>query len=52
MIQSLAGELELDIYIISLSRAGLDDNELNELISRLPGLLMNHVFGIKHSHTD
>lgn len=36
MIQCLAGELGLDIYIISLSRAGLDDNELNELISRLP----------------
>ena len=36
IIHSLAGELGLDIYIISLSRAGLDDTTLNELISELP----------------
>ncbi|KAF9447726.1 P-loop containing nucleoside triphosphate hydrolase protein [Macrolepiota fuliginosa MF-IS2] len=36
IIQSLAGELGLDIYIVSLSRVGMDDNGLNELISRLP----------------
>jgi replication-associated recombination protein RarA len=38
IIHSLAGELGLDIYIISLSRSGLDDNGLNELISDLPGM--------------
>lgn len=36
MIQSLAGELGLDVYVISLSRMGLDDSGLNELISELP----------------
>ncbi|EMD39392.1 hypothetical protein CERSUDRAFT_82115 [Gelatoporia subvermispora B] len=36
IIQSLAGELELDVYIVSLSRMGLDDASLNELISSLP----------------
>ncbi|KZT07303.1 P-loop containing nucleoside triphosphate hydrolase protein [Laetiporus sulphureus 93-53] len=36
MIQSIAGELGLDIYIITLSRSNLDDNGLNELISDLP----------------
>lgn len=36
MIQSIAGELNLDVYVISLSRAGLDDNSLQELISDLP----------------
>ena len=36
MIQSLAGELGLDVYMISLSRAGLDDTTLQELISFLP----------------
>ena len=35
-IQSIAGELGLDIYIITLSRAGLDDNGLYELIGGLP----------------
>ncbi|KAF7798694.1 hypothetical protein EIP86_009918 [Pleurotus ostreatoroseus] len=36
IIQSLAGELGLDVYIISLSRVGLDDTALSELISDLP----------------
>ena len=36
IIQSLAGELGLDVYVISLSRMGLDDSGLNELISQLP----------------
>jgi chaperone BCS1 len=37
MIHSMAGELGLDVYVISLSRIGLDDTALNELISDLPG---------------
>ena len=36
IIHSLAGELGLDIYIISLSKAGLDDGALATLISSLP----------------
>ncbi|KAK7686175.1 hypothetical protein QCA50_010395 [Cerrena zonata] len=36
IIQSLAGELGLDVYVISLSRMGLDDSSLSELISELP----------------
>ena len=32
----MAGELGLDIYVITLSRAGLDDTALNELINQLP----------------
>lgn len=36
IIHSLAGELGLDVYVISLSRAGLDDAALNDLISDLP----------------
>ena len=36
LIQSLAGELGLDVYMISLSRAGLDDTTLQELVSYLP----------------
>ncbi|KDQ26599.1 hypothetical protein PLEOSDRAFT_1105500 [Pleurotus ostreatus PC15] len=36
IIHSLAGELGLDVYIISLSRSGLDDSALNEIISDLP----------------
>ncbi|KAF4569632.1 hypothetical protein EYR40_008610 [Pleurotus pulmonarius] len=35
-IHSIAGELGLDVYIISLSRAGLDDSSLSELVSDLP----------------
>lgn len=35
-IQSIAGELGLDVYIVTLSRSGLDDNALYELIGRLP----------------
>ncbi|KAJ6581642.1 P-loop containing nucleoside triphosphate hydrolase protein [Mycena capillaripes] len=37
IISSIAGELGLDVYIVSLSRAGLDDSALSELISNLPG---------------
>ncbi|KAF8075116.1 P-loop containing nucleoside triphosphate hydrolase protein, partial [Lyophyllum atratum] len=36
IIHSLAGELGLDVYIISLSRMGMDDTALNELTSELP----------------
>ncbi|KAI0255951.1 P-loop containing nucleoside triphosphate hydrolase protein [Lactifluus subvellereus] len=36
IIHSLAGELGLDIYIISLSKNGLDDSTLNSLIASLP----------------
>ncbi|KAF9565862.1 P-loop containing nucleoside triphosphate hydrolase protein [Agrocybe pediades] len=36
IIHSLAGELELDVYIISLSRSLLDDTALADLISDLP----------------
>ncbi|KAG6918968.1 hypothetical protein DXG01_010207 [Tephrocybe rancida] len=36
IIHSLAGELGLDVYIISLSRSGMDDTALSELISDLP----------------
>jgi chaperone BCS1 len=36
IIHSLAGELGLNIYIITLSKDGLDDNSLNSLIASLP----------------
>jgi mitochondrial chaperone BCS1 len=36
IIHSLAGELGLDIYIVSLSKIGLDDTMLNSLITQLP----------------
>lgn len=36
LIQSIAGELNLDVYVVSLSRHGLDDSSLQELISDLP----------------
>nr|GAT47258.1 mitochondrial chaperone BCS1 [Mycena chlorophos] len=36
IISSIAGELALDVYIVSLSRVGLDDAALSELISDLP----------------
>ncbi|KAJ6582396.1 P-loop containing nucleoside triphosphate hydrolase protein [Mycena capillaripes] len=36
IITSVAGELGLDIYIVSLSRSGLDDSSLSALISELP----------------
>jgi chaperone BCS1 len=36
IIHSIAGELGLDIYIISLSKTGLDDSTLSSLISSLP----------------
>ena len=35
LIQSIAGELDLDVYIVSLSRTGLNDNCLRELITKL-----------------
>ncbi|KII85922.1 hypothetical protein PLICRDRAFT_44349 [Plicaturopsis crispa FD-325 SS-3] len=37
LIQGIAGELGLSVYMISLSRLGLDDSGLNDLISDLPG---------------
>ena len=40
LVHSLAGELGLDIYVISLSKRGLDDSTLNTLISRLPSKAM------------
>ncbi|KAG9032642.1 hypothetical protein FRB95_001152 [Tulasnella sp. JGI-2019a] len=36
LIHALAGALKLDIYVISLSKRGLDDSQLNELICDLP----------------
>ena len=36
MIHSIAGELGLNVYIVTLSRAGLDDTALNQLISNMP----------------
>ncbi|KAK0199841.1 hypothetical protein DFS33DRAFT_1365358 [Desarmillaria ectypa] len=36
LIHSIAGELGLDIYVISLSRVGLDDSSLDALINELP----------------
>ena len=36
MIHSIAGELGLDIYILSLTVMSLNDNTLKSLISRLP----------------
>jgi chaperone BCS1 len=36
LIHALAGELKLDVYVISLSRRGFDDAKLNEMISDLP----------------
>ncbi|KAJ7267446.1 hypothetical protein C8J57DRAFT_1327732 [Mycena rebaudengoi] len=35
-IHSVAGELGLDVYVISLSRIGLDDSALGELVNALP----------------
>ena len=36
MIHSIAGELGLDIYILSLTVMSLDDNSLKSLIAHLP----------------
>ncbi|KAJ1306348.1 hypothetical protein OPQ81_007355 [Rhizoctonia solani] len=36
LIHALAGELKLDVYVISLSRRGFDDARLHEMISDLP----------------
>ncbi|KAF8066757.1 P-loop containing nucleoside triphosphate hydrolase protein [Lyophyllum atratum] len=36
MIHSMAGELGLDVYVVSLSRMGLDDASLSELVNALP----------------
>ncbi|KAH7921236.1 P-loop containing nucleoside triphosphate hydrolase protein [Leucogyrophana mollusca] len=36
LIHAMAAELGLDVYIISLSRSGLDDTGLSQLISDLP----------------
>ncbi|EIW80551.1 P-loop containing nucleoside triphosphate hydrolase protein [Coniophora puteana RWD-64-598 SS2] len=36
LIHSIAGELNLDVYILSLSRSGLDDSSLSQVISELP----------------
>ncbi|TFK29634.1 P-loop containing nucleoside triphosphate hydrolase protein [Coprinopsis marcescibilis] len=36
IIHGIAGELGLDVYILSLSRIGMDDNTLARLISSLP----------------
>ncbi|KAJ7217406.1 P-loop containing nucleoside triphosphate hydrolase protein [Mycena haematopus] len=35
-IHAVAGELGLDVYILSLSRIGLDDSALGELVNALP----------------
>ncbi|TFY60669.1 hypothetical protein EVJ58_g5009 [Rhodofomes roseus] len=36
IIHSIAGDLGLDVYVLTLSRTGLDDTGLNELLSDLP----------------
>lgn len=36
LIHCLAGELNLDVYVISLSRSGLDDSALDQLVNDLP----------------
>ncbi|KAK7446313.1 hypothetical protein VKT23_014519 [Stygiomarasmius scandens] len=36
LIHSIAGELKLDVYIISISSKGLDDTTLNSLVNYLP----------------
>ncbi|HEV7737687.1 MAG TPA: AAA family ATPase, partial [Chlamydiales bacterium] len=36
LIHSIAGELDLDIYMVSLSKKGLDDADFLELITQLP----------------
>ncbi|KAJ7596071.1 P-loop containing nucleoside triphosphate hydrolase protein [Mycena floridula] len=36
LIHCLAGELGLDVYVISLSRSGLDDSALDQLVNDLP----------------
>ncbi|EPQ51524.1 P-loop containing nucleoside triphosphate hydrolase protein, partial [Gloeophyllum trabeum ATCC 11539] len=36
LIQSLAGALGLDVYVVSIGRKGLDDADLAQLISELP----------------
>ena len=36
LIQSLAGELGLDVYVLTLNRAGLDDATLSQLVAELP----------------
>ncbi|CCM02524.1 uncharacterized protein FIBRA_04626 [Fibroporia radiculosa] len=36
MIHSIAGELGLDVYVLTFSRSGMNDGSLSELISNLP----------------
>ncbi|KAI0773333.1 P-loop containing nucleoside triphosphate hydrolase protein [Trametes elegans] len=36
LIHSIAGELKLDVYILSLTRIGLDDTSLSSIIGDLP----------------
>ncbi|KAF8506399.1 P-loop containing nucleoside triphosphate hydrolase protein [Hysterangium stoloniferum] len=36
LIHSIAGELDLDVYVVSLAKKGLDDSSLNELFCNLP----------------
>ncbi|KAI1791777.1 P-loop containing nucleoside triphosphate hydrolase protein [Ganoderma leucocontextum] len=36
LIHSISGELNLDVYILSLARLGMDDASLNSTISELP----------------
>ncbi|KAI9062490.1 P-loop containing nucleoside triphosphate hydrolase protein [Trametes sanguinea] len=36
LIHSIAGELNLDVYILSLTRLGLDDTSLSSIIADLP----------------
>lgn len=33
----MAGELGLDVYVVSMSRVGMDDTSLGEIIAELPG---------------
>ncbi len=36
LIHSIAGELDVDIYVLSLTRAGMDDSTLHSVIADLP----------------
>jgi chaperone BCS1 len=52
LIQAIAGELGLNVYIISLSRAGMDDTTLSSAIADLPGrciALMEDIDAAFHS---
>ncbi|KAB5588561.1 P-loop nucleoside triphosphate hydrolase [Ceratobasidium theobromae] len=51
LIHALAGELKLDVYVISLSRRGFDDARLHEMISDLPPRVIALIEDIDASFT-